>query len=161
MTRSLALAFFLLTASLTVCAQGLLPSRSSRSSADPRWALVVQGRDSTVVGPWSDFVLFDANYAVANSNIILAGQLLEAEFETNASLTKELKICGDDKQAVTVLLVAEQQARGKVEEDRDHWKQKFDRQKPLATIAKVEIYGLLAFGALYGANKVFHFIPNF
>lgn len=161
MTRSLALVFFLLIASLTVCAQGLLPSRSKRSSTDPRWALVVQGRDSTVVGPWSDFVEFDANYAVANNSIILAGQLLEAEFETNASITKELKICGEDKKAVSVLLTAEQEKNGKVEGERDHWKQKFDRQKPLATIAKVEIYGLLTFGAFYGANKVFKFIPNF
>ena len=122
---------------------------------------MVQGRDSTVVGPWSDFVEFDANYAVANNSIILAGQLLEAEFETNASQAKELKLCGEDKKALGTMLTAEQEKSGKVTGERDHWKQKFDRQKPLATIAKVEIYGLLAFGALYGANKVFHFIPNF
>lgn len=131
-----------------------------RSAQDPRWRLWTNGKDSLVVGPYSDFALMDANRTVADNTIMLASDIIEKQIEANDIATKRLSNCAQDKLAVTLQLKEQQEKSAKDQIAIGKLTEKVAALRPWATVAKVQVYAVLGTVAVLGANEVFQFIPS-
>lgn len=130
------------------------------SARDPRWRLWTNGKDSLVVGPYTDFALMDANRTVADNTIMIASDIIEKRIEAADVAEKRLNNCAQDKLAVTLQLQEMQEKSADDQIAIGDLTEKVAALRPWATVAKVQVYALLTTVAVLGANEVFNFIPS-
>lgn len=112
------------------------------------------------MGPYTDFALMHANRTVADNTIMLASVIIEKQIEATDVAEKRLNNCAQDKLAVTLQLQEQQEKNADQQIEIGDLTEKVAALRPLATVAKVQVYAVLTTVTVLGANEVFNFIPS-